>query len=103
MKKYYKIAGLTVEMESFGRTVKQAEPYEIDPIKAADVRVEDTAAENYIVVISVLYLGLIVLIHRDKVLFSDPADRTCFNRRVKYSSAYKTFYQHICTSIFIFQ
>ena len=47
MKKYYKIAGLTVEMESFGRTVKQAEPYEIDPLKAADVRVEDTAAENY--------------------------------------------------------
>ena len=63
----------------------------------------DTAAENYIVVIGVLYLGLIVLIHRDKVLFSDPADRTCFNRRVEYSSAYKTFNQHICTSIFIFQ
>lgn len=27
MKNFYKIAGLTVEMESFGRTVTQAEPY----------------------------------------------------------------------------
>lgn len=27
MKNYYKIAGLTVEMDSFGRTVEQAKPY----------------------------------------------------------------------------
>ena len=31
MEKYYKIAGLTVAMDSFGRTVKQAEPYRTDP------------------------------------------------------------------------
>ena len=28
---YYKIAGLTVKMSSFGRTVKQAEPYRCEP------------------------------------------------------------------------
>lgn len=31
MQRYYKIAGLTVEMDSFGRTVKQAEPYLCEP------------------------------------------------------------------------
>ena len=30
MRKYYNIAGLTVEMDSFGRTLKQAEPYQMD-------------------------------------------------------------------------
>lgn len=29
MEKYYKIAGLTVKMDTFGRTLKQAAPYEI--------------------------------------------------------------------------
>ena len=31
MARFYRIAGLTVEMDSFGRTVKQAEPYRIQP------------------------------------------------------------------------
>lgn len=31
MEQYYKIAGLTVKMDSFGRTVEQAEPYRCDP------------------------------------------------------------------------
>ena len=30
---YYKIAGLTVKMSSFGRTVKQAEPYRCEPVE----------------------------------------------------------------------
>lgn len=33
MAQYYKITGLTVEMDSFGRTVKQAEPYLAEPGK----------------------------------------------------------------------
>lgn len=31
MEQYYKIAGLTVQMDSFGRTVQQAEPYRCAP------------------------------------------------------------------------
>ena len=31
MKQYYKIAGLVVEMDSFGRTVEQARPYACEP------------------------------------------------------------------------
>ena len=31
MVQYYKIAGLTIEMDSFGRTVEQAKPYLCDP------------------------------------------------------------------------
>ena len=31
MKQYYEIAGLTVEMDSFGCTVGQAKPYLIQP------------------------------------------------------------------------
>ena len=31
MEQYYKIAGLTVKMDSFGRTLTQAEPYRCDP------------------------------------------------------------------------
>lgn len=45
MKKYYKIAGLTVEMDSFGRTVKQAEPYLIDHVGRADVVIENATDE----------------------------------------------------------
>ena len=45
MKKYYRIAGLTVEMESFGRTVSQAEPYEIDSLERADVIIENAPDE----------------------------------------------------------
>ena len=33
MTQYYKITGLTVEMDSFGRTVAQAEPYLTEPAK----------------------------------------------------------------------
>ena len=45
MKKYYKIAGLTVGMESFGRTVMQAQPYAIDFLGQADVEIENATAE----------------------------------------------------------
>ena len=45
MKKYYKIAGLTVGMESFGRTVMQAEPYAIDFVGQADVEIENATSE----------------------------------------------------------
>lgn len=34
---YYKIAGLTVKMESFGRTVAQAIPYQIPPVEKPDI------------------------------------------------------------------
>lgn len=40
MKKIYKIAGLTVAMDSFGKTVKQAEPYLIDTVDDPDIIVE---------------------------------------------------------------
>lgn len=39
MPKYYKITGLTVEMESFGRTVTQAEPYLCEPVEQPDIRI----------------------------------------------------------------
>ena len=45
MKKYYKIAGLTVEMESFGRIVSQAEPYEIDSAERPEVKIENAPEE----------------------------------------------------------
>lgn len=37
MEKFYKICGLTVEMESFGRTVTQAEPYICDAVEKPDI------------------------------------------------------------------
>ena len=37
MKQYYKIAGLRVEMDSFGKTVTQAEPYRCEPFDRADM------------------------------------------------------------------
>lgn len=37
MKKYYKISGLTVEMDSFGYTVTQAEPYLTEAVEKADI------------------------------------------------------------------
>lgn len=36
---YYNIADLTVAMDSFGRTVQQAEPYRIDDISEPDIRI----------------------------------------------------------------
>lgn len=40
MVKYYKIAGLTVKMDSFGRTAEQAEPYCCDPCDAPEIIIE---------------------------------------------------------------
>lgn len=40
MKKYYMIAGLKVEMDSFGKTVTQAEPYRCEPFEQADMVVQ---------------------------------------------------------------
>ena len=39
MESYYKIAGLTVKLESFGRTMEQAEPYRCEPCEAVDAEV----------------------------------------------------------------
>lgn len=40
----YRIAGLTVEMEAFGRTKLQAEPYRIETAAPADITIECDAA-----------------------------------------------------------
>ena len=40
MKKYYNITGLTVAMESFGRTEAQAEPYRCDPVDKPDIVID---------------------------------------------------------------
>lgn len=40
MTKYYKIAGLTVAMDSFGRTVAQAEPYLSAPCEKSDITIQ---------------------------------------------------------------
>ena len=45
MKKYYKIAGLTVEMDSFGKTVAQAEAYSISDVDMPDVYIENSSKE----------------------------------------------------------
>ncbi|MBR2934742.1 MAG: hypothetical protein IKB79_04090 [Oscillospiraceae bacterium] len=37
MTKYYNITGLTVAMDSFGRTVTQAAPYECEPVDRPDI------------------------------------------------------------------
>ena len=34
---FYKVAGLTVQMDSFGRTVEQARPYQIEPVENPDI------------------------------------------------------------------
>lgn len=39
MEQYYRIAGLTVKMDSFGRTVKQAVPYLCEPCEQPDVQI----------------------------------------------------------------
>ena len=41
----YRIAGLTVEMEAFGRTKRQAEPYRIDTDAPADITITCDAAK----------------------------------------------------------
>lgn len=40
MEYYYNIAGLNVQMESFGRTVQQSEPYKIEPPDWIDIQIE---------------------------------------------------------------
>lgn len=40
MDQYYKIAGLTVKMDTFGRTADLAFPYRIDPCPNADITIE---------------------------------------------------------------
>jgi len=40
MEQYYKIAGLTVKMDSFGRTVQQAEPYLCEPCEKPDILIQ---------------------------------------------------------------
>ena len=40
MKQYYRIAGLFVEMESFGRTLSQAAPYAVSAPPSVDVRID---------------------------------------------------------------
>ncbi len=39
MKQYYRVADLIVEMDTFGRTLKQAEPYLIPEQKESDIRI----------------------------------------------------------------
>ena len=39
MEQYYKIAGLTVKMDSFGRTLEQAVPYLCEPYESVDVQI----------------------------------------------------------------
>ena len=41
MERFYKIAGLTVKMDTFGRTVEQAKPYECLPSEKVDVDIQD--------------------------------------------------------------
>lgn len=40
MELYYKIADLTVKMDTFGRTLTQAEPYRCQPVEQPDICVE---------------------------------------------------------------
>ena len=45
MEQFYEIAGLTVKMDTFGRTEKQAQPYLVAPREKADITIRpDTAA-----------------------------------------------------------
>lgn len=45
MEQYYKIAGLTVKMDSFGRTVEQAEPYKCAPCEKPQIVIESNWPE----------------------------------------------------------
>lgn len=49
MENFYRIAGLTVKMDTFGRTIDQAEPYRIDPTDNVDivVRSSDLVTHGY--------------------------------------------------------
>lgn len=45
MNHYYRIADLVVKMNSFGRTERQAEPYEIPPQEQVDITIETDLAQ----------------------------------------------------------
>ena len=45
MEQYYKIAGLTVKMDSFGRTVEQAAPYACEPCQTPDIEIRSNWPE----------------------------------------------------------
>ena len=50
MLQYYKIAGLIVAMDSFGRTVEQAKPYLVSQQESVDITItsyRDTMKERY--------------------------------------------------------
>lgn len=40
MEQYYRIAGLTVKMDTFGRTAEQAEPYRTEPCEPAQIVIQ---------------------------------------------------------------
>jgi len=46
MDNYYKIAGLTVKMDSFGRTVEQAEPYRCAPCDVPQIEIRSDWMEK---------------------------------------------------------
>ena len=54
MKNFYSIAGLNVEMESFGRTVSQAENYRCDAVEKADIVIK---SNRYALLERAPYLG----------------------------------------------
>jgi len=91
MKQYYKIAGLVVEMDSFGRTAEQAAPYQIDSchseadifvkgdwksLKAAQPHLTEEESE-YLVTGGSFYLQLLdhdgMLIHSSAVVVDGKA------------------------------
>ncbi len=47
MKNFYRIAGLTVAMDSFGRTPVQAEPYRCEPVENPDITISQTIWKIY--------------------------------------------------------
>ena len=55
MERYYRIAGLSVKMDSFGRTLAQAQPYATEQLNDTDVVIEN-ATEEFISKYSVLPL-----------------------------------------------
>lgn len=49
MEKYYNIAGLNVRMDTFGRTLQQAKPYEIDLPEQVDIQIESNWMDRKII------------------------------------------------------
>ena len=71
MKQYYKIADLTIEMDSFGRSVDQARPYQIG----------DTEAPNIVIQSNIMAA---------KAYFPDYSDDSC-----EYMATGKSFYTQL--------